>query len=159
MSNFDILPSINYISIQNDDDSIKPDSAKIHLYKSKGNDILFSFVISGLTKLNYPITGNNVPFYLFTAITFQNGGIEYEIISLSDIFVDEELLSNEMIKFEGRLNIPGSKVYENDFVNNVYYFTIAHTHKEITSEKEMNYLLSPIGSTLFRTKLNIEIKE
>lgn len=159
MSNFDIHPSINYITIQNDDPSIDYEKAEIDLYKNKENVILFNFGISGLTKLNFPITGNVLPFYLFIAITFQNGGKEYEIISLSDIFVNDEMISQENIKFRGQLTIPGSKVYENDFVNTVYYLTVAHTYKEVTSEMELNSLLSPSGNTLFRTKLNIDIKE
>lgn len=159
MSNFDLLPAINQISIQLNDDAGNLDKADIDLYKSKENVINYSFGISGLSKLKQPISDHVVPFYLFTAITFQNGGKEYEIISLADILVDDYLISQHNIRFNGELSIPPSKIYENDFVNTAYYFTIVHTHKEITSEKELNLLLSSYESSLFRTKLNIEIKE
>lgn len=154
MSNLDLLPGINFFSIHNDDGN-----SNIELYKTKDNHIKFTFEVTGLTKLKNPITDYVNPFYLFTAITFQNSGRDYEIIALSDIFLDEEKLSQDSLKFIGQLNIPYSKVYKNDYVNTMYYFIIAHTYKEITSEDEMIRLLSPYDNLLFRTKLNVTIKE
>lgn len=147
------LPGINHISITSG--NTNESNTKIKLKQNEVTFINLSFTLTGLNKLIDPFNQKR-PFYIYIFLAYQDGGRNFEIISSSQYYCDEESLQNEEVKFVTTLEIPRdwSNSFE-DFIAHFYNLNIVYSEDEAQDGSDINSLYFHPANSLLHTKLNI----